>query len=403
MTELRAIRQSEVEAFADVSVGAFGDRRDPWHDQWYQQQVTPQMTMAAFEEGAIVGTSGAIPMTLSVPGQRCAAVGITAVGVLPTHRRRGLLRAMMEALLRRARAAGTPLVILWASEGSIYGRFGFGPATSRLRLNFERPGIALRDEKVHGPLRLIGRAEALSLMPRVYDRVAQSRPGLVIRDELAWNYLTADDDPHLPANEAYHFFVVHGEAPDGYLIYRIRPAWSATGSHATAVVTELVADGPGPTADLWRYLFDLDLVSKVEARQRPVDEPVLWMAQDPQAIEVLSGIGIWARLLDVPQALGARRYQQDGDLVLEVSDPFMPEVGGRFRLRARDGVGTCAVSDDPPDLRLGMAELSCGYLGQRSFGLLSRSGRIEETSPGAAMRADRLLGWDPPPWCLDDF
>lgn len=403
MAELRPINPGELDAFTDVVFGALGERRHPWHDRWFHQQVAPGITMAAFEEGALVGTSAALPMTLSVPGQRCAAAGITAVGVLPTHRRRGLLRAMMDAQLRQARAAGTPLAILWASEGSIYGRFGFGPAASRLRVTFESPHNALRDPTVSGALRLVGRDEALRLFPKVYDRVAEDRPGMVIRDQLTWESLSADDDPNLPAAEAHHFFVVHGEEPDGYLIYRVRPGHSVFGSQATAVVTELVAENPGSTADLWRFVLGLDLVTRVEARQRPVDEPVLWMARDPQAIEVLQGISIWARLLDVPHALQSRRYRQEGDLVLEVSDPFIPEVGGRFHLRARDGVGTCAATEEPPDLRLGIAELSCGYLGQICFGAMARAGRIDEVSRGAATRADQLLGWDPPPWCLDDF
>ncbi|HUY08243.1 MAG TPA: GNAT family N-acetyltransferase [Candidatus Dormibacteraeota bacterium] len=403
MVELRPIKPSERDDFTDVAVGAFGDRRDPWHDRWFHQRVAPEMTIAAFEKGAIVGTSAAIPMTLSIPGHSCAAAGITAAGVLPTHRRRGLLRAMMDAHLRQARAAGTSLAILWASEGSIYGRFGFGPATGRLRVCFETPGMALRDESVSGPLRLVDQEEALQLMPLVYDRAAATRPGLVLRERLSWDSLTADDDPHLPANEAHHFFVVHGEAPDGYAIYRVRPRWSPTGSRATVVLTELVADGPGPAADLWRFLLSLDLVTRVEARQRPVDEPLLWMARDPQAIEVLSGTGIWARILNVPQALGERLYQQDGELVLEVSDPFLPEVGGRFLLQVRAGVGTCSPSENPVDLRLGISELSCGYLGQLCFGAMARAGRVQEASPGASMRADQLLSWDPPPWCLDDF
>jgi len=403
MAELRAVKESELESFIDVMAGAFGERRNPWHDRWFHQQVTPEMTLAAFEDGAVVGTSAALPMTLSVPGSRCPVAGITAVGVLPTHRRRGLLRAMMDAQLRQARIAGTPLAILWASEGSIYGRFGFGPATRRLQLNFETSDATLRHETVSGALRMVGREEALQIMPKVYQRVVETRPGLVTRDHTTWEFLSADDDPHLPANEAHHYFVIHGETPDGYVIYRIRPGWSSSGPRATAVVTELVAEAPGAAADLWRYVVNLDLVTKVEARQRPVDEPVLWMVRDPQRIEVLWQTGIWARLLDVPGALTGRRYQQDGDLVFEVSDDVIPEVRGRFHLRVQGGVGACGVTEERPDLRLGVAELSCGYLGQLCYGALARAGRIEEVSSGAATQADRLLGWDPPPWCLDDF
>lgn len=403
MTELRAIEPGEMESFTDVAVAAFGGRRDPWHDRWFHQQVKPRMTVAAFEEGSIVGTSAAIPMTLSVPGQRCTVAGITAVGVLPTHRRQGLLRLMMEAQLRQARAAATPLAILWASEGSIYGRFGFGPATRRLRISFETPKMELRDEKGSGSLSLVSREEALRVMPTVYNRLVDSRPGLAVRGENSWDALTADNDPDLPSAEAHHFFAVHGKTPDGYAIYRIRPGWSAVGPQATVVVTELVAESAGPAADLWRYLSRLDLVTKLEAPQRPLDEPLLSMARDPQAIEVLLGIGIWARVLDIPRALEGRRYQQDGDLVLEVSDTFIPECGGGFLLQVRDGVGTCTPSESSPDLRLGISELSSGYLGHSCFGALVRAGRIEEVSTNAGSRADRLLSWDPPPWCLDDF
>ena len=337
MDDLRAVTSGEVEEFLDVMTVAFGERREPWHDREFRQWDPLETTIAAFAEGRLVGTSAALPLTLSVPGGSCPAAGITAVGVLPTHRRRGLLRGMMDAQLRKARAAGQPVSILWASEGSIYGRFGFGPATRRLRVSLETARASLTEETVFGPLRLVGRVEALRQMPAVYDRLLDSRPSLLHRNEIAWEYLTADDNPDLPAAEARHFYVVHGETPDGYLIYRVRPGASSFGPRETALVTELVADGPGPARDLWRYLLNLDLVSTVEARQRPVDDSLIWMLRDPQGLEVVWRTGIWARLLDVPMGLGCRRYQEDGDLVLEVTDPFLPEAAGRFHLRVRGG------------------------------------------------------------------
>ena len=403
MAELREVTSGEVEEFLEVMTGAFGERREPWHDREFRRRVPLESTVAAFEDGRLVGTSAALPLTLSLPGGSGSAAGITAVGVLPTHRRRGLLRAMMDAQLRKARSAGQPVSILWASEGSIYGRFGFGPASRRLRVSFETAGASLSEEGVSGPLRLVGRDEALRLMPAVYEHLLESRPGLLRRDEIAWEYLTADENPDLPAAEARHFFVVHGETPDGYLIYRVRPGTSSFGPRDTALVTELVADGPGPARDLWKYLLNLDLVSSVEAPQRPVDESLIWMLRDPQGLGVVWRTGIWARLLDVPLALACRGYQEDGDLVLQVTDPFIPAAAGRFHLRVRGGVGTCAPTEKDADLRLGVSELSSGYLGQHCYGALSRAGQIEEASPGAALRADRIMGWDPPPWCLDDF
>jgi predicted acetyltransferase len=403
MLELRPITATEVDAFIEVMAGAFYERRDPWHDAWFRKQVPLESTIAALDDGAIVGTSAALPLTLSVPGGRCAAAGITAVGVQPTHRRRGLLRAMMDRQLRDARAANTPVAILWASEGSIYGRFGFGPATRRLGVVCERPNTALIDTPSAGPLRMMDRPEALQLMPAVYDQLVSDRPGLLIRDRTMWDAVGADDDPHLPASEARHYFLIHGDPPDGYAIYRMRRSETHDGQRATALVVELTALGPVAEADLWRHLLALDLVGRVERRMGPIDDPVLWLAQDPQALQVQWKTGIWARLLDVPTALQTRRYQAGGVLVLDVSDPFLPEVGGRFHLQVRDGIGKCVETDDEPDLRLGISELSSAFLGQICFGALSRAGRIMEVSPGAAIRADRLFGWDPPPWCVDEF
>lgn len=309
----------------------------------------------------------------------------------------------MEAQLAKARSQSKPVAILWASEGSIYGRYGFGPAARRLRLTLERPKTELRDATVSGPLRMVQRQEALQLFPKIYQRVSDSRPGLITRDPVAWEVLTADDNPHLPAEEAHHYFVVHGAEPDGYVIYRVRPGKSSLGVEATAVVTELLADTPRSVNDLWRYCLSLDLIPRVEARLRRIDEPLLWMASDPQAIEVMWATSIWARVLDVTVALQSRRYQRDGQMVLEVLDPVFPRLGGTFRLRVRNGGATCEPTTDRPDLRLGIAELSCGYLGQLCFGAMARAGLLHQARAGRAREMDQLFSWDPPPWCLDDF
>ena len=84
---------------------------------------------AAFEEGQIVGGAGAFPFELSVPGGSLPCAGVTAVGVHPTHRRRGVLRSMMDAQLRDVHERGEPIAALWASEETIYGRFGYGIAS----------------------------------------------------------------------------------------------------------------------------------------------------------------------------------------------------------------------------------------------------------------------------------
>src|SRR5262245_9642979 len=84
---------------------------------------------AAWEGERAVGGASALPLLLTVPGGRLPAAGVTAVGVLPTHRRRGILRALMRAQLDDCRRRGEPVAYLWATEDTIYGRFGYGIAS----------------------------------------------------------------------------------------------------------------------------------------------------------------------------------------------------------------------------------------------------------------------------------
>ncbi len=114
---------------------AFGE---VWSDDEFANEtdiVELDRFIGAFEGELAVGGSGAYTFRMTVPGGEVGAAGITAVGVLPTHRRRGILRQMMTELFRQATERGEPVAILWASEAAIYQRFGFGMATKGA--NFE--------------------------------------------------------------------------------------------------------------------------------------------------------------------------------------------------------------------------------------------------------------------------
>ena len=275
--EFRPIRLDELQEFADVNLTAFGERLDPWHERWFQQRVQPADTVAAFADGQMVGSSVAFPIELALPGAVVTASGVTAVGVLPTHRRRGLLREMMTRQLLAARQRGLAMAVLWASEGGIYSRFGFGPAARSWRLALEHPRTQLVPAPASGAVRLVGRAEALQRFPPLYQRLLEMRPGVVGRDLPTWDFTLSEGDPHLPRDESRLFLAVHrGSAEDdGYLVYRIRRGWSALGPRATLLISEMVALGPGAAADLWRYCLEVDLVQRVEASGhglRPLDD-----------------------------------------------------------------------------------------------------------------------------------
>src|SRR6478609_10809973 len=137
---------------------------------------------AVFDDGHIVAGAGAYGFELTLPGGPTPCAGVTVVGVLPSHRRRGLLRRMMELQLRDVRERGEPIAALWASEETIYGRFGYGLASLAHNVDAERRSVAIRrDLPRDGSMRLVTSDEALRTFPRLYDRVGKGRPGMIVR------------------------------------------------------------------------------------------------------------------------------------------------------------------------------------------------------------------------------
>ncbi|MGH7883784.1 MAG: GNAT family N-acetyltransferase, partial [Candidatus Dormibacteraceae bacterium] len=89
-----------------------------------------ERTISAWDRGQLVASAVSFALPLTVPGPVVTtAVGITAAVVRPTHRRQGLLTAILRRQLEDSYRREEAVAILGASEGSIYGRFGFGVAT----------------------------------------------------------------------------------------------------------------------------------------------------------------------------------------------------------------------------------------------------------------------------------
>ena len=151
---------------------------------------------AAWEDGRIIGGAGAFAFELTVPGGILPCGGVTVVGVLPTHRRRGVLRAMMRAQLDDIRERGEPLATLWASEETIYGRFGYGLASLTGSIELPRTFNALREPPDPAArTRLVSLEEAKQLVPPVYDRVRLQTPGMFARTEPWWELATSPTRP----------------------------------------------------------------------------------------------------------------------------------------------------------------------------------------------------------------
>jgi predicted acetyltransferase len=414
--ELREVPASEAVVFGRVADLAFGNvATDEEAKATAAELFDPDWAIGVYDAGRMVATAGATSMELTLPagsGQPLpilAVPGVTAVGVLPTHRRQGLLNRMMAHQLRQFREREVPVAILTASESGIYGRYGYGLASSyqslsiaSKRSSFVAP--ASGEGRGPGSLRLVDAAEAANILPRLHEQVRRLRPGDVSRSKEVWEATFRDPERFRHGGGA-RTYVVHegtGGQPDGYASYRYH--WRRNdGLTANSIsIEDIYSTSPGVDAMLWRFVLDVDLVEEVTAGMRPLDEPLRWRLEDPRRLRT-TGIndGLWARIIDIPTALGARGYSAETELVLQVEGASTE----RYALATGATGGSCrlATEGEKTDLVLGLSPLGAIFLGGCRPSTLAAAGRVEEIRPGALARADAAFAGPLLPFCGTHF
>jgi predicted acetyltransferase len=406
--DIRPITPDEYRNFMVAEGIAFGGR--PSDADLEQRRATFELdrSLAAFEDGQIVATAGAYSFDLTLPGGATLAVpGVSWVGVLPTHRRRGLLNAMMSHQLEGYAQAGYPLAMLTASESAIYGRFGYGVASSTASFELSRAYNRLANAPAQpGRVRILEQDAAIDALSTVYERLRPRQPGALTRSRAYWEWLMANS---YGTSEGFggRLYIAY-EAPSGEIEgaahYRIKSEWTNGVPNGTLLIRELYAATPAAQAALWSYCLNVDLVTTVRAMSRPIDEPLRWMLADPRRLRITAlNDDLWLRILDVPTALAARRYAAADHLVLEVTDIFRPATSGRYALDASIDDVSCQRTDDAPDLSLTIADLGAAYLGGVTWSTLAAAGRVREQNEGALRRADALFFADRAPYCATPF
>jgi predicted acetyltransferase len=358
----------------------------------------------AWDGERIVGGAGAFTFDVSVPGgNRVPCAGVCVIGVQPTDRRRGVMRALMRAQLDDIRRRGEPLAYLWASEGTIYGRFGYGLASQQASIALPRERTAFAQPfEPRGTVRLVTQAQALEAFPPLHERVRDVRPGMPSRSRAWWETRRLADDPRRrrpglgPLQLA--LLELDGE-PAGYAMYRIAPGIENGITTARVVVVEVIGPTPEAERELWRFVLDIDWVASIEYGYLPPDSALVLLLAHPRYLKQTLSDAVWVRLVDVGKALEARALAEGPSVVLEIEDAFCPWNAGRWHVEA----GNVRRTDGEADLRLDAAELGSVYLGGFTFGDLVRAVRATEIRPGAAARADRLFGTAARPWCPEIF
>ena len=387
-----------------MSIGQyFGMETDEERAQRFAKLIPLDWMQAAWEDGSIVGGAGAFPFDLSVPGGGALpCAGTTVVGVAPTHRRRGVLRAMMRAHLDDVHARGHPLAALWASEETIYARYGYGRAAYAGEVSIPKEYVEYvgsRDRR--GTVRIVESEEAFDIFPPLWDALARVRPGVFTRSRHWWENRVFSDPPERRRGAGPKRFVlteVDGD-PAAYAIYRHKMDWDAGVSKGAVVVVEAIGADPAALVEIWGFLRDLDWVATIDSYLLPPDHPLFFALAQVRRMRYRMGDGIWVRLVDVGAALGGRSYSSDGELVFEVRDAFCPWNEGRWRLAS----GVAERTDAEPDLALDVGALGSAYLGGFAFTQLAQGGLVQERSPGALARADALFRHPLHPWCPEIF
>ena len=399
--EIRTCRDRDEFARAFYAIGQYfgGPPPEDMLDRWLTYFELERMH-AAFEGDEVVAGAGAFTFDFSVPGGSLPCAGVTVVGTYPTHRRRGALRGMMDAQLADVHARGEPLAALWASEETIYGRFGYGLAAWCGEAKIPRGATAFAQAFTpRGRTRFVTSEEAAELFPPVWEELSRQRPGVHSRSPSWWEQRVLRMAPEQTANPKRFVVVEIDGRVEAYATFRLFFETADGAFSGRTEVQEAIGSTPQGTAELWRFLLDIDWSATTKVSLLPPDHPLFLLLANPRRMTYRMGDSLWVRLVDVGAALSGREYRDGGRIVFEVRDATCPWNDGRWRLEA----GEASRTEDPADFALDADALGAVYLGAVSFAELGEALRVEELVPGAIARADAVFGWRPLPWCPEIF
>jgi predicted acetyltransferase len=400
---VRTLQAADADDAAEVVFHAFLADVTPGSRERELSVFEPGRYHGVFDSETMIGVAGMLTRDLTVPGLVPVPVAaVTAVGVLPDHRRRGALTMLMRRQLHELHESrGEPIAALWASEGEIYGRFGYGLASQTWRMSLQRP-VRFREPASAGATRvqLLSVDQARVAMLKLHGEYVSNRVGGLSRPEQGWTYALFDDPDNRNGASALRF-AVH---PGGYAFFRIRENWQPGGPRHEVVIHELVSTTVEGHTAIWRFLLNLDLVGEVRYFNTPLDEPLQMMLTNPFAVRAELRDALFVRLVDLDRALAARRYAAPAELVFDVTDDLCPWNAGRWRLSVDEsGAGRVERTTAAADLTCGVIDLGAAYLGGTRLRVLAAAGRVREHRAGAAALASKVFAGENEPHCLEVF
>lgn len=385
--EIRSATDADWPAISLLDATSFGRFGHPESLTAWRSLMPTDSTVLACDGLDIVGMAHYLDLQLTVPGGAVLPMaGVTIVGVAPTHRRRGILRTMYTELHNRIADARYPIAGLTASEGGIYGRFGYGPATIEQDFSVDRRFARFREDAPDpGGVRIVKPADHRDELAEIYERWRLGTPGGLVCPEALWDELLADRESGRRGGTEWFAFL----HPDGYALYRVfgdDPMFVRVG------VTAVSADAH---IALCRALLGLDLMEKIVFSAHPAD-PLPYLLTDHRLARVTHiEDDLWLRIMDIPTALEARTYQADLSAVIEVSDGFRSD-GGRFAVQIHDGRARCSPTDVEADIHMDLDVLGSLYLGAHKASSFAAANRLHSKDSRLTRRIDAAFVSDVP-------
>ena len=397
--EIRTITEDELTAFRESLLQTFGGDTevDPTGNERIRALIDYRsQAWAVFDGKAIVGTAASFQLSLGVPGGSLPTAGLTMVTVRPTHRRRGLLRQLMQRHLDDAKQRDYAASALWASEASIYGRFGYGVAAEHDTIEIEDTRLLAITPRPFDVVEWIDEAQARERLPDIYARATANRPGILRRSDVWWRERRFLEIPwsREGASLRRHVVARRGDMLVGYVAYRQKHQDGPVPGGKTQII-ELHGIDARAEATLWQFVLSMDLFRRVSWWAAPTDDPLALVVDNARLVKRTRTDNVWLRIEDAPAALRARRYTSDGVLRVSVE-------GTSYELVVEDGHGACTKTSREPELDLDRPALGSLYLGGFTATRLARAGLVRGDARAIAT-ADRLFASPIAPWCAEVF
>lgn len=381
---IRRATADDWDELVHVDHRGFGYAHEQWWADSYDGVIDLERFQLALDGAEIVGVAGSYELEVTLPGGASVPMsGTTWVSVSSTHRRRGVLRGLMDALHRDADERGEPVASLWASEAGIYERFGYGLATQHRNTVIDTPRVRWREDLVSPArsTRFLQGDEAARHVADTWDRFRRTRAGEVARSA-AWHRMMAIHMARPDGATTPTYYLAHA---DGYASYRIDQRWREGRAAGRLHLSELVAITPQAHVDLLATVLATDLMVEVDTWCLPLDDPLPFLLVDRRAVRTtVVNDGVWVNVRDVRRCFGARTYGSEDRLVIEAD-------GERWAIEGSPEGGSCRKVRTRPDLVTDQATLgSLLYSGFRPS-LLAAGRRLEARSAEALRRADAFF------------